>query len=108
MVWPWVPRREVAAGPDVARRPRVRGFGDDTVDAADIAGVDAHRIVGDVDSFFFEPIAFDDEEQVPGGKRVTSSHDAGQQVVQLRVPDLAHAHVQEDRAPGCLAPKTGR
>ena len=65
-------------------------FGDDAIDAFDLAGFAAHGIVGHVEiGFFQEPVALELEQQVLSPERLTRADDAGQQLVQDAHPDLA-------------------
>ena len=63
-------------------------FGDDAVHTADLAGLDAHRIVRDVEvGLFGKSVALDFEEQVLRPERFAGADHARQQLVQHAVPE---------------------
>ena len=68
----------------------IGGFGDDAVDAADVARFHPDRVIGNVEvGFLRKPVALYLEEQIPGPERLTGAGDSGEQGVKLTVPDLA-------------------
>ena len=84
-------RGEILEQRHPARRDHaLGGFGHDAVHAADLARLDAHRVIGDVEvGFLDESVAFENESEVLGPERLAGTHDAGQQVVQHVIPDFA-------------------
>src|SRR4030095_9068585 len=64
--------------------------GDDAIDAADIARLDANGIVGDVEvGLFREAMPFNDEQEILRPERLAGTNDTREQIVEHRVPDLA-------------------
>ena len=67
----------------------VSGFGDDAIDAADVARFHPDRVIRDVEvGFLWKPVALYLEEEILGPKRLTGAGDSGEQGVKLTVPDL--------------------
>ena len=66
------------------------GFGDDAVDAANLARLDANGIVRHVEiRFFRKSVPLEFEQQIPSPERLAGPDDARQQFVQDAIPDFA-------------------